>query len=146
MKKFLKLKISSPAPELPPASVESTILATAALKARRIRQRQTMWKIIPAAGLISTAAAAAVVAFLPDTGSMPIQSAVQNVPSAAIPRVAVNITTPPPQKVEIALPGHTAQVQNTDFLALGDTTVLEQENYNLAVMSDMSFDMDNFSM
>jgi hypothetical protein len=149
MKKFLKLQRPPCPRELPPDQVDAMILAAGAMKARRIRMQRNAAKLLPALGISAAAAAAAVFVFLPVNNVTPVtggaaievsqQPKQQTLAVAAIPGVQLREHISKP-----VLP--MKKGKDNEMLNLGDTTELEQENFNMAVMSDFSVDSDNFSI
>ena len=141
MKKFLKIPLSSSTPSDIPKSLDSAILAAAALKARSIRKKRIAMRVIPALGISAAAAAASIMAFTPAVTIQQTVVQTSGVPApqtvaAAIRHQTESKPTTPLQSVP--------KYSSADMLALGDTTILEQENYNLAIMGEMSMDPDNF--
>ena len=118
MKKFLKLDL--PEREVP-ARLDAEILAYAAMRANR-RRRRTARKITLPAIAAGAAAALAIIAILP---------------SARIPARDAGVRT-----AGMTMP---ANISGSELLALADTTVLEQESFNLA-MGEFSFDSDFYTM
>ena len=144
MKKFLKLQLPASPEKLPPADIDAAILAAGAIKARRIRCKKTAVKMLPAIGLTSAAAAAALFVFVP-SGSAPstpreavaLAAKQQQQPNAAV--TASVKAQPETEKVTAAVQ---VNAVSGDMLKLGDTTELEQANFNMAVMSDFPSDTD----
>lgn len=149
MKKFLKLHLPPRPRELPPAEVDAMILSAGALKARRIRLQRSAAKLLPALGISTAAAAAAVFVFLPGNNAAPVSGGAV-IETAQPPKqqtVAVIGIPSNPRKEHITLPAlPAAKGKDAEMLKLGDTTELEQENFNMAVMSDLSVDSDIFSI
>ena len=145
MKKFLRLDLHAPEKEIP-ADVDAVILAHAAIKAVSFRKKKRLQRILfPAASIGAAAAATLIVCLTPETAPQP---SMQGIPAA---RVAATVpasrpVSVQPQAAAAAQPAAaatvTAAVQASEMLALADTTALEQECYNLTVMTDESFGSD----
>ena len=134
MKKFLRINLPHSARELPLA-LDASILASAALHARSIRRRRMLLKIsFPAVA----AAAAVMIASVFFEGvhfsTQPV-SPVKNIELSQIKTVKPEIPVKS-ESVVVADP----VVPAAELLALADTSSLEQESYNLALLSDFSID------
>lgn len=119
MKKFLKLDL--PGREVP-AKIDAEILAYAAMRASGRRRRRIAWKITLPAVAAGAAAALAICAVLPST-QIPDRN-------AGVKTAGVTISK---------------GVTGSELLALADTTILEQESFNLAI-GDFPFDSDIYIM
>ena len=139
MKKFLRLELPSANREIPP-ELDASILAAAAMRAKSTRKKRLSLKIT-ALGITSAgAAAAAVLTVLPMSTpahheAVKDQNVLRSVASSPVVIAAEKNTLPLTPKKTTA-----------ELLALADTTLLEQESYNLATMADFSLDGDNFTM
>ncbi len=136
MKKFLRITQPHSAKEVPLA-LDAQILASAAMQARSIRKKRFIFKLT----LPAVAAAAAVAAVTVGTFQTIDLNELPAVPASSltVPVVEVakqEILPPPPQNVE----------NSAELLALADTTILEQESYNLAAMADFSVDGDSITI
>ena len=144
MKKFLRLDLHAPEKEIP-ADVDAVILAHAAIKAVSFRKKERLQRILFPAASIGAVAATLIVCLTPETAPQP---SMQGIPAArgasAVP--ASRPVSVQPQAAAAAQPAAaatvTAAVQASEMLALADTTALEQECYNLTVMTDESFGSD----
>ena len=137
MKKFLHLALPGSAKEVP-EKLNVKILAAAAMRANHFRKKRMVVRIT-LSSLATAAAAVFVITALPsaelNTVTPAIQSSAiqkQNNIAAAINKTTV-VTVP---EIEVPAPAQ------RDLLALADTTLLEQESYNLATMAELSLDGD----
>ena len=141
MKKFLRLEMPAAAKEIP-AELDVRILAHAAIRARSSRRKRLALKmLIPASA--AGAAAAVTLMCLPDAAISPA------LPAKSPALAAVSVPAQPSGKLSAAIsqqPSAAAPApgvaQSAEMLALADTSSLEQECYNLTVMTDYSFDAE----
>ena len=139
MKKFLRFNLSRSAKEVPLA-LDAAILASAAIHARSLRRKRMLTKI-----LLSGSAAAAAAVVIAVSGVFPAADPIQRHETQRIPQVAAAEKVPTEKKTNIQESG--VAVTNSELLALADTSVLEQESFNLAVgMAEFSFDGDSFTI
>lgn len=144
MKKFLRIELPRNNREIPP-EVDAAILAYASMRAKSVRRKRTVIKLLlPSAGVAAAAAAVAIIGLTPltavPTQQIPApQTTVAKVQNKVAPQIVKNTI---PQIVPVSV----APVSQSDMLALADTTILEQESYNLSFMSDYSLDSDNFTI
>jgi hypothetical protein len=143
MKKFLRLEMPAAAKEIP-AELDVRILAHAAIRARSSRRKRLALKmLIPASA--AGAAAAVTLMCLPDAAISPA------LPAKSPALAAVSVPAQPSGKISAAIPQQPSAAaptpvprvaQSAEMLALADTSSLEQECYNLTVMTDYSFDAE----
>ena len=130
MKKFLRINLPRSAKEVP-LELDAQILASAALSARSIRRKRFIFKLtVPA---VAAAAAIAVVT----TGTL---NSLYFEKHSASPEMQPVAPVAEFAKKEILPPAPQAVENSAELLALADITSLEQESYNLAAMTDFSFD------
>lgn len=147
MKKFLRIESTASHQEIP-AELDAMILGHAAFRARSVRRKRLTLKMIISATAVGAAAAVGIMC-LPATVVQPAgtQTAIQprQIAKAAVPELPKKNTLP-----QVMIPGtakaETSIIKSTDMLALADTSALEQECYNLTVMTDYSFEGDSFSI
>ncbi len=138
MKKYLKLELPSAGKNIP-AEIDARILASAGIKARALRRKRFLTRmVLPGVATGSAAAAAAVMMLMP-SAALPGQENLQ--PHSGVishPAVMAVISKTP------ATPQNPASQK--EMLALADTTILEQECYNLVNIAEFSLDSDNLSI
>jgi hypothetical protein len=93
-------------------------------------------------GITAAAAAAAVISVLP-TGNVP---SVPSVPRQIHEVAAVSALPQPSSQIQSVHAPVSPVLSTSEILSLSDTTVLEQENYNLAYFAEISLDSDNFTI
>lgn len=141
MKKFLGWQSPS-AEKAIPAELDARILASAGIRARSLRRKRLLGKVVfPSLISTSAAAAVAVMVLLPqETADSRKSSPRQSDHTAPAPIVAA--VSPAVGAAKGNSPAPAAQ----DMLALADISALEQECYNLTNIAEFSLDSDNFSI
>ncbi len=132
MKKFLRIKLPRSEREVPLA-LDAEILASAALQARALRRKRLAVKMaLP--GAVAAAAAVAVIVY----GALNPVPVVNSGSSVQPESVVIAALPETPPAVEVPT--------TAELLALADFSALEQESYNLAIISDFSLDGDNITI
>lgn len=133
MKKFLRLSLKHSERDIP-AELDAVILSAAAMRAKSTRKKRLALKIAVPGITAAGAAAAALLVALPIAVPRPANDGF----TAEVRDIAQIPSIQNAEKSNI--------VTTAELLALADTTLLEQESYNLATMADFSLDGDNFTM
>ena len=131
MKKFLRLDLPFSGREIPPET-DAAILAAAAMRAKSSRKRRMIFKLaFPGVAAAAAAATAISITLLPE-----LPGRTDSPAEIAKYQTAVLNAHPTAEAVVVIAP--------SELLALADTSSLEQESYNLAVMTDFSMDEESF--
>lgn len=129
MKKFLRLDLPFSGREIPPET-DAAILAAAAMRAKSSRKKRMIFKIaFPGVAAAAAAATAISITLLPELPG-------RTDSPAEIAKYQTAVLNAHPTTEAVIAP--------SELLALADTSSLEQESYNLAVMTDFSMDEESF--
>ena len=142
MKKFLRIKLPGSAKEVP-AELDAVILSAAAMRAKANRRKRMFFRVaFPGAAVGSAAAAAVVMAMLPSTAPVVNTAVKPSMIQTIGHNKSVNNAVP-----AIVPPAHQTVLHPApDMLSLADTSSLEQECYNLSIMSDFTLENDVFTI
>ena len=129
MKKFLRLDLPFSGREIPPET-DAAILAAAAMRAKSSRKKRMIFKLaFPGVAAAAAAATAISITLLPELPG-------RTDSPAEIAKYQTAVLNAHPTAEAVIAP--------SELLALADTSSLEQESYNLAVMTDFSMDEESF--
>lgn len=129
MKKFLRLDLPFSGREIPPET-DAAILAAAAMRAKSSRKKRMIFKLaFPGVAAAAAAATAISITLLPELPG-------RTDSPAEIAKYQTAVLNAHPTVEAVIAP--------SELLALADTSSLEQESYNLAVMTDFSMDEESF--
>ncbi len=134
MKKFLRIRLPHSAKEVP-LTLDASILASAAMRARSFRRRRILLK----AAFPTIAAAAAVTVI---TAGIFDGVYFAGKPAAPTKNIAVSHMEIGKLQNQVTLDSAAASdpAPAAELLALADISVLEQESYNLASMAEFTID------
>ena len=129
MKKFLRLDLPFSGREIPPET-DAAILAAAAMRAKSSRKKRMIFKLaFPGVAAAAAAATAISITLLPELPG-------RTDSPAEIAKYQTAVLNAHPTVEAVIAP--------SELLGLADTSSLEQESYNLAVMTDFSMDEESF--